>query len=81
MEMSVVLFDCFCLDTDVKFLRKIQKLEMFATDFSLVQRQAICAQRCLEFLKAEIEGINKMLEEVQFTLDPGCVVTVNIGWA
>ena len=59
----------------------MQELEMFATDFSLAQRQAICAQRCFEFLKAEIEEIDKILEEVQFTLDPDRIVTINTGWA
>ena len=54
---------------------------MFATDFSLAQRQAVCVQRCLEFLKAEIEGIDKMLEEVWNTLDPDRVVLPNTGWA
>ena len=68
------------LDADVD-IRETQELEMFATDFSLAQRQAICVQRHLEFLKAEIEGIDKMLEEVHSTLDPDCVVTVNMGWA
>ena len=59
----------------------MQEIEIFTTDFGLAQRQAVCTQRCLEFLKAEIKGIDKILEEVQFTLDPDCVVTVNIGWA
>ena len=54
---------------------------MFATDFGLAQRQAVCAQRRLEFLKAKIKGIDKILEEVRSTLDPDRVVTVNTGWA
>ena len=52
---------------------------MFTTNFGLAQRQAVCAQRCLEFLKAKIEGIDKILEEIRFTLDPDRVVTVNTG--
>ena len=54
---------------------------MFAMDFGLVQRQAVYVQRHLEFLKAEIEGIDKMLEEVRSTLDPDRVVLPNTGWA
>ena len=68
------------LDANVD-TRETQELEMFATDFGLAQRQAVCVQRRLEFLKAEIEGIDKMLEEVQSILDPDCVVLPNTGWA
>ena len=64
-------------DTDA---RETQELKMFATDFGLAQRQAVCVQRRLKFLKAEIEGIDKVLE-VRSTLDPDCVVLPNTGWA
>ena len=80
-NVSCSLFGCSnCFDTDVVF-REMQKLKIFATDFGLTQRQAVCTQRCLEFLKAKIEGIDKVLEEVRSTLDPNCIVTVNMGWA
>ena len=61
--------------------RKTQELKMFTTDFGLAQRQAVCIQRRLEFLKAEIEEIDKVLEEVRSTLDPDRVVLPNTGWA
>ena len=54
---------------------------MFTTDFGLAQRQAVCIQRHLKFLKVKIEGIDKMLEEVWSTLDPDRVVLPNTGWA
>ena len=68
------------LDTDID-TRETQELEMFAMDFGLAQRQAVCIQRHLEFLKAEIDGIDKVLEEVWSTLDPDHVVLPNTGWA
>ena len=67
-------------DADID-TRETQELEMFATDFGLTQRQAVCVQRRLEFLKAKIEGIDKVLEEVWSTLDPDHVVLPNTGWA
>ena len=73
-------FYCLLLDADVD-TRETQELEMFATDFGLAQRQAVCVQRRLEFLKVKIKGINKVLEEVQSTLDPDRVVLPNTGWA
>jgi len=68
------------LDIDIG-TRETQELEMFATDFGLTQRQTVCIQRHLEFLKTKIKEINKMLEEIHSSLDPDCIVTVNTGWS
>src|SRR6185369_6102408 len=65
LEMWVVVLIAF-ICTDVDFFREMQELEMFTTDFGFTQRQAVCTQRHLKFLKAKIEGIDKILEEVQF---------------
>src|SRR6185369_4780355 len=80
-NVSCSLFGCSnCFDTDVVF-REMQKLKIFATDFGLTQRQAVCTQRCLEFLKAKMDTIDKIFKKVQSTLDPDYVVLVNTGWA